>query len=70
MTLDLGKEPVEGVGRGDSVFQSAALTEGHDVFGGIVEADAISGAMSAEDFDSRGGHIGLEAGHINLFSTS
>jgi len=70
MRLDLGKEAVEGVGRGDCVLQSAALAESRDVFRGIIEANAVSGAMSAEDFNSRGGHVSLEPGYINLLSTS
>jgi hypothetical protein len=35
-----------------------------------LEANAIGGAVSAEDFDSRGGYVGLEASNVNLLSTS
>jgi hypothetical protein len=43
----------------NSFFQSTALAEGDDFFRGILEPNAICGAVSTEDFDSRRGHVGL-----------
>jgi hypothetical protein len=70
LELKQGEEPTQCLRGLDGPFQSTALAEGDDVFWGILEAHAICGALSAEDFYSRCGHIGLQAGNVKLLSTS
>jgi hypothetical protein len=70
LDLKQTEEFVECLRGRNSFFQSTALAEGDDVFRRILEANAICGAVSAKEFNSRGGHIGLKAGNVKLFSTS
>lgn len=57
--LDQGEEAVQRCGRSDGAMERAALTVSHDVLRGIMETNAISRAMSAEQFHVGGGEISL-----------
>jgi len=64
------KVTIDGLRRGYGLFQSVAFAEGYDIFQGVLKANAICGAVGAENFNSRGGNIRLKAGNVIMFLTS
>ena|SRR5579864_2124166 len=70
MGLDLGKEAVERLGRGDCPLKGMSLPKSHNVFQRVLETNAVGRAVRAQQLHAGGGKIRFKAGHVNLLSTS